>query len=694
MASSRLWILLCAVAFLCGGSQAVNNNFTVVGRSNVDLTFPPSCFQRECSIGLFVADAIQSVSGADIAIVNGGFIRAGILQGDITVNMIENVAMWNDVIYLLNITGADLDVALENGVSNIDTYCPNTWDGRLAQPAGIHYSVDCSRPVGSRVTISQVQKGGSLMPYNATETYLLAANDFMVLSGGDGYTVFVGKGARAFRPTREIIHEYLDSLPNAVITSAPQGRITGLESCTPASCAAFTVATIPTSLPYHPDIVRSTETGIADFVVNSFTALCYARECDGALLDPSFITGGLDEGPIQESELLAIVANSTARPYFIEVQFSTIKSFLEEGPDLLDIVCDRRGLYQVSSKITMDVDCSLGPGLQINNLAIRGVFYTAQTADNWYAFITIESLARRLLSLGGRNLQPYAIDMRTFLEEYSHLTENGNVDFTRFTRIIQTGGGCNATACSTNAPFSYPLPVVSPPAAPTRPCENAVLEGQYYELSRLLGQGPFNYFNGRYNVTWDICNPLPQRCGAYCAPGTAAVCSVDTQPPGGIDCIPFFGGRATKYTPTANGGVNAPNATVGTAFIFGDGEVLAAKINVFCDESVTGKPNQEYLFQVPPRVEVQVMSPAGCPRAIPPQFAPQRAPQSAPVAKQAPVASNPSDSTGVSNANTIAIAIFIPLIVVFSLIIVLMAIYIVRRNKRGTLVASEEQANL
>jgi 2',3'-cyclic-nucleotide 2'-phosphodiesterase (5'-nucleotidase family) len=71
---------------------------------------------------LFVADAIQSVSGADIAIVNGGFIRAGILQGEITVNMIENVAMWNDVIYLLNITGAQLDQALENGVSNIDTF--------------------------------------------------------------------------------------------------------------------------------------------------------------------------------------------------------------------------------------------------------------------------------------------------------------------------------------------------------------------------------------------------------------------------------------------------------------------------------------------------------------------------------------------------------------------------------------------
>jgi hypothetical protein len=580
------------------------------------------------------------------------------------------------------------------------------------------------------------------MPYNATETYLLAANDFMVLNGGDGYTVFVGKGGIPFRPTREIIVEYLQSLPGSEIASAPQGRITGLGSCTPASCSAFTVATIPTSLPYHPDIVRSSETGIADFIVNSFTALCYARECDGALLDPSFITGGLDQGPIQESELLAIVANSTIRPHFIEAQFSTIKQLLEEGPDLLDLVCDRRGLYQVSSKITMDIDCSLGTGLQINNLAIRGVFYTAQTADNWYAFITVESLARRLLSvryistchlvwsltcffsqLGGRNLQPYAIDMRTFLEEYSHLTENGNVDFTRFTRIVQTGAGCSATACTTNTPFSYPLPVISPPAAPTRPCENTILEGQYYDLSRLLGQyasslhrldkpiltnvhrGPFNYFNGRYNVTWDICNPLPQRCGAYCAPGTAAVCSVDTQPPGSIDCIPFFGGRATKYTPTANGGVNAPNATVGTAFIFGDGEVLAAKVNVFCDESVTGKPNQEYLFQVAPRVEVQVMSPAGCPRSIPPQFAPQMppqlAPQAAPVATKAPssnnagtpTASSPSDSN-VAGSNTIAIAIFIPLIVVFSLIIVLMAVYIVRRNKRGTLVESEEQANL
>lgn len=62
------------------------------------------------------------------------------------------------------------------------SYCPNTWDGRLAQVAGIEYSVNCNAAVGSRVTISQVQKNGVMQAFGNSTTYLLAANDFMVRS--------------------------------------------------------------------------------------------------------------------------------------------------------------------------------------------------------------------------------------------------------------------------------------------------------------------------------------------------------------------------------------------------------------------------------------------------------------------------------------------------------------------------------
>lgn len=286
--------------------------------------------------------------------------------------------------------------------------------------------------------------------------------------------------------------------------------------------------------------------------------------------------------------------------------------------------------------------------------------------------------------MGGRHLQPYAIDMRTFLEEYSHLTENGNVDFTRFTRLTKTGGGCPVPGCGSNPPFSLPPPSNPTPAAPTRPCENVALEGQYYELQKLLGKGPYNVFNGRYNVTWDICNPLPFRCGAACAPGTAAVCTFDTAPPTEYSCVPFIGGRATKYTPTANGGVNAPNATIGAAILFGDGEVDAAKINVFCNETAIGTP---YLFQVPPRVEVQIFSSAGCPRALPPVAVPARAPS---ANGTAPTDAGASSNLGTSNI--IAIAIFIPLIVIFIVIIIVMAVIIYRRkNPRGGLIGKNEK---
>lgn len=253
------------------------------------------------------------------------------------------------------------------------------------------------------------------------------------MTGGDGYTVFENKGAVAFKASREIVITYIRRLANATISNRPSGRMTGLETCTPASCSNFTVATIPYGLsscistylshccllirfelPYHPDIVRSGETGIGDFIVNSFTSLCYARPCDGALLDPAFIRGDLDSGPILESELLSIVANSTARPFFVEAQFSLIKALLETGPDYLDTACDRRGLFQVSSKMSMDVDCTLSTGSQINNLAIRGVYYATETADNWYALITVEDLARRISSVRRCCTLPYCVASHRF----------------------------------------------------------------------------------------------------------------------------------------------------------------------------------------------------------------------------------------------------------------------------------------
>ena len=101
----------------------------------------------------------------------------------------------------LEVTGADLRAALENGFSNL----PQT-AGRFPQVSGLTIEVDPSRPVGSRIV--SIKADGE--PLDDAKTYSVATNDFMA-RGGDGYV--------QFRDARRVLSD--DDAPilaNAVMT--------------------------------------------------------------------------------------------------------------------------------------------------------------------------------------------------------------------------------------------------------------------------------------------------------------------------------------------------------------------------------------------------------------------------------------------------------------------------------------------
>ena len=78
---------------------------------------------------------------------------------------------------LIELSGADLLAALENGVSDVEGTA-----GRFPQVSGMTYRYDASRPAGSRIVAVEV--GGA--PLEMGRTYKLATNDF-IFGGGDGY---------------------------------------------------------------------------------------------------------------------------------------------------------------------------------------------------------------------------------------------------------------------------------------------------------------------------------------------------------------------------------------------------------------------------------------------------------------------------------------------------------------------------
>lgn len=138
---------------------------------------------QEATMGNLVADGMRAAVGADIAITNGGGIRADKVYEagtELTRRDILSELPFGNVNIMIELTGAQVLAALENGFSRVEDV-----SGRFPQVSGITVEADITLEAGNRVT--SVMVGDAALDVNAT--YTVATNDFMG-RGGDGYTVF------------------------------------------------------------------------------------------------------------------------------------------------------------------------------------------------------------------------------------------------------------------------------------------------------------------------------------------------------------------------------------------------------------------------------------------------------------------------------------------------------------------------
>ncbi|MDY0885621.1 bifunctional metallophosphatase/5'-nucleotidase [Dongia soli] len=168
-----------------------------------------TCRKEECSMGNLIADAMLDRvkgQGIDIAIENGGGLRASFGAGDITLGDVLTVLPFQNTLATFQLTGAEVVAALENGLSRIDDGA-----GRFPQVAGLRYSFDKTKPAGKRVVAVQVKQGEAFVPLDPAKTYGIVSNNYM-RAGGDGYAVFVQNGKKAydFGPNLEdVVSDYL-----------------------------------------------------------------------------------------------------------------------------------------------------------------------------------------------------------------------------------------------------------------------------------------------------------------------------------------------------------------------------------------------------------------------------------------------------------------------------------------------------
>ncbi|MDO5657883.1 MAG: bifunctional metallophosphatase/5'-nucleotidase [Paracoccus sp. (in: a-proteobacteria)] len=200
-------------------NRVVAQTNTEIGADRAD------CRARECVMGSLVADAmLERVrdQGIQIAIQNGGGLRAAIDQGPITMGEVLAVLPFQNTLATFQLGGEYVLEALENGASQIEE-----GGGRFAQVAGLRYTIDPAAPAGSRISDVEVEENGAWEALDPERVYGVVSNNFM-RNGGDGYAMFKAHGQNAYDFGPDLADVLADYLAEKGADFAPEtdGRIT------------------------------------------------------------------------------------------------------------------------------------------------------------------------------------------------------------------------------------------------------------------------------------------------------------------------------------------------------------------------------------------------------------------------------------------------------------------------------------
>lgn len=175
----------------------------VIGYNENDMQTTPAFFGPSAFID-FIHSMQLSISNADISFAAPLALDASIPEGPIHVRDMFNLYRYENLLYVMNLTGQEVKDYLEysyahwtNQMKSKDDHLmlfrPNAesikdvWQ-RMQYPsynfdsaAGICYTVDLSKPAGQKITITQMADG---KPFSLTATYRCAVNSYRGNGGG------------------------------------------------------------------------------------------------------------------------------------------------------------------------------------------------------------------------------------------------------------------------------------------------------------------------------------------------------------------------------------------------------------------------------------------------------------------------------------------------------------------------------
>lgn len=191
-----------------------------------DLTRDPTPAGEE-ALGDLITDAqLKAVPGAQIALTNGGGIRADLAAGPVKWGDAYSVQPFGNTLVKVRMTGAELVKTLEEGVNNFVLRELNQTGGHgPLQVSGLTFTWDWTKPMYQRVSDVKLADG---TPIDPTATYTVVVNNFMA-GGGDDFVTLKGipddRKVDTGIVDSDVFIDYLKSLPQP-INYGLQNRIT------------------------------------------------------------------------------------------------------------------------------------------------------------------------------------------------------------------------------------------------------------------------------------------------------------------------------------------------------------------------------------------------------------------------------------------------------------------------------------
>ncbi len=171
---------------------------------------------QETNLGNFITDIMRTHTGAQIAMINAGALRASIKEGPVTVEDVFKAMPYGNELVRVEMTGAEIQQALLRAVSGTR----EDEDGGFLHVAGLSLAVRGRMP-------EKILAGTAQQPLNPGQLYSVVMPDFLA-SGGDGYDLFKGKPhVKTGSPLRELIVDTIRQ--RGVISAKVEGRIQRLE---------------------------------------------------------------------------------------------------------------------------------------------------------------------------------------------------------------------------------------------------------------------------------------------------------------------------------------------------------------------------------------------------------------------------------------------------------------------------------